>query len=193
MRFTFEDSSAKEFLEVTPETLKPNTHILDVINGLRWKNEDYVYFQNIISNINKKMSSPESSLVLRTLFDQRYFKTASENSKSPQEIFLGSVLWRKNETYYDFVSYPKLLKDYKRNEIKQCLGLSFQDYLALTPYEKMEVDKFSVEWSQEMAKMMQQQQNESDDRLSDYKKSIAKATKQPIGGGLDVLNPLGDD
>lgn len=192
MRFTFEDSSAKEFLEVTVDTLKPNTHILDVINGIRWKNEDYIYFQDIISNINKKMSSPESSLVLRTLFDQRYFKTASEKSKSPQETFLGSVLWRKNETYFDFVSYPKLLKDYKRNEIKQCLGLSFQDYLTLTPYEKMEVDKFSVEWSQEMAKMMQQQQNESDDRLSDYKKSIAKATKQPMGG-LDVLNPLGDD
>ena len=173
------------------------THVLDIVNGLKWNSDDYVYFQDIISKIDSKMSSPESSLVLKTLFDQRYFKSAAENVKSPAEKFLGSVLWRKNSSYFDYVSYPKLLKDYKRNEIKQCLGLTFNDYLALTPYEKMEIDKFSAEWSQEMAKIMQQQQNESDDRMKDYKKSMEKATRQQsnvtASDGLNMLNPLGDD
>jgi hypothetical protein len=192
MRFTFEDHSATNVLDITPENMTYTTHVLDVINGLKWVSGDYEYFQDIISKINNKMSSPESSLVLKTLFDQRYFKTAADSVKSPTEKFLGSVLWRKNSTYFDYVSYPKLLKDYKRNEIKQCLGLSFNDYINLTPYEKMEVDKFSAEWSQEMAKMMQQQQNESDDRMKDYRKSMERVSKQQssIGGGMDILGAL---
>ena len=197
MRFTFEDHSAKEFLDVTPETMDYNTHVLDIVNGLKWTSDDYVYFQNIISKIDSKMSSPESSLVLNSLFDQRYFKSAADNVKSPSEKFLGAVLWRKNSSYFDYVSFPKLLKDYKRNEIKQCLGLTFTDYLALTPYEKMEIDKFSAEWSKEMAKIMQQQQSESDDRMKDYKRTMEKAVKQQsnvgIGDVTNALNPLGDD
>lgn len=193
MRFTIEDSSAEKFLNVTFDTMNIHTHLLDLMNILKWTPESFLYFQKVMIDVKNKMSSPESSLVLNTLFDKRFFKTAAVTPKPLDEAFLGTVLWRKNETYFDFVSYPRLLKDYKRNEIKQCLGLNFNEYISLTPYEKMEVDKFSVEWSQEMAKMMQQQQSESDDRLNDYKKSMARATKQPIGGGLDVLNPMGDE
>lgn len=197
MRFTFEDHPATNVLDITPEEKEYNTHVLDIVNGLKWTSDDYVYFQNIISKINNKMSSPESSLVLKTLFDQRYFKTAADVVKSPSEQFLGAVLWRKNSSYFDYVSFPKLLKDYKRNEIKQCLGLTFTDYLNLTPYEKMEIDKFSVEWSQEMAKMMQQQQNESDDRMKDYKKSMDKISRQQSmvtpSDGLNMINPMGDN
>lgn len=193
MRFTNDKNPTANSLDVNVENMTLDSHVHDIINPIKWSNADYNYFKETITKINKKMSAPESALVMRTIYDQRYFLAAAQKSKSLQEMYLGSVLFRKNEELSDFSMFNKLLKDYKRNEIKQCLGLTIREYLNLTPYEKYMMDKFAISWTKEMAKIMQDQQHQSDERLNSYRKSMenvkdAVPNKVPHGATMNTLN-----
>lgn len=178
MRFTNQENSGETNLDVTPETMLYNTPVIEVINGLKWTPDDFEHFKIIMEKVTTRMSSPEASLLLNTLYDRRYIKAAND-SESPIELCFSQVLYRETESCFDYSIYGRLLKDYKTNEIRQCLGMSFTDYMNLTTFEKIQIDKFARDWSAEMAKMLQNEESKSDNKIDKY----AKALKNTVPGG----------
>lgn len=79
------------------------------------------------------MNSIESALFTRDLFDRTYH---SVNMNDAGESLFGVDLYRESECVDDFCSYDRLLNEYADYDMHKMFGLSLQDYLNLTPYEK---------------------------------------------------------
>lgn len=142
-----------------------DTHILRLLNNHTWSDESFDYLKVAIENIKKKVSGPESTLFLRTLFDRQYYKSAMDKALTPEEKYWGAILHRKNEETFDYNLYKQLLRDYVRCDVKKALNLSFAEYLELTMYEKYMVDEFCSEWSQELSKSIKDAEKQSNNRI----------------------------
>lgn len=78
------------------------------------------------------MTSPESALFLRELFDNKFYK----NTDDPAVYFFGSVIKRPEEKLDDYNSFKSIIEEYHKVGIKKYFGLTIKDYLELTSYEK---------------------------------------------------------
>lgn len=159
-------------------------HILEKIERISSEPEVRKHLLGLAEVIKTRLSSPEAALIFRILHEDRYF-TSPKVPKSLEEILLGGVLYREQEQTTDYSPFGILLNDYKVNEIKQCLNMSFLEYMSLTTYEKEECDKFARKWSEQVAKIMQQSEKESNSRIQDMKESFAKSG--PQGPSMDDL------
>lgn len=143
-----------------------DTHILKLLNNHVWSDQSLEYLRVAIDNIKQRVPGPESTLILRTLFNRQYYKKAMDKVLTPDELYLGAVLYRKNEETFDYSLYKQTLRDYIRNDIKKALNLSFAEYLELTTYEKCMIDEFCSEWSSELAKSLEKAEKQSDAKIN---------------------------
>lgn len=79
------------------------------------------------------MNSIESALFTRDLFDRTYH---SVNMNDVGESIFGVDLYRETECVDVYCSYDNLLNEYADYDMHKMFGLSLQDYLNLTSYEK---------------------------------------------------------
>lgn len=79
------------------------------------------------------MSSPESALFLREIFDNEFYKL---KTSGPDVYYFGSVIKRQEEKIDDYNSFKSYIEEYHKVGIKKYFGLTVIEYLDLTPYEK---------------------------------------------------------
>lgn len=168
MRFQSSEDS------VSPtETRYP--HLLDRINRPADELDIYKIIIEISKYFNPKLSSPEVQLISRVIADRKYFTSPTIPQTLEEHFFAGSY-YREEENPWDHNIYDLLLRDYKVNEIKQCLNMSFLEYLNLTPFEKIKCDKFSRQWSEKLAKMMQSAEKDTETRINDVREKNSSGT-----------------
>jgi len=82
--------------------------------------------------VKRSLSSTESALFLRDLYDKEFIKP----NESLEEYIFGPVIKRKEETTSDFSSLDTVLEEYLRFDIKKFFGININEFLSLTLYEK---------------------------------------------------------
>lgn len=82
--------------------------------------------------VKRSLSSTESALFLRDLYDKEFIKP----NESLEEHIFGPVIKRKEETTNDFSSFDIVLEEYLRFDIKKFFGITINEFLSLTLYEK---------------------------------------------------------
>lgn len=82
--------------------------------------------------INKRLTSPESALLLRDLFHKAYCPPESSNI----ETVFGASVRRQNENIDDFLSFQTFFDEYIEFDIKKFFGLTIAEFFDLTLYEK---------------------------------------------------------
>lgn len=82
--------------------------------------------------VKRSLSSTESALFLRDLYDKEFIKP----NESLEEYIFGPVIKRKEETTGDFSSLDTVLEEYLRFDIKKFFGININEFLSLTLYEK---------------------------------------------------------
>lgn len=81
-----------------------------------------------------------STLLSRSIYDKFFYPRESDVDK-----IMGIVLFRDEETTFNFSYYKPILRDYVNYNIRKNFGMSLHEYLELTPYEKLCLDEFAEE------------------------------------------------
>lgn len=113
--------------------------------------------------IKRRLTSPESALLLRDLFHKAY--TPTEDSGA--ELVFGASIRRKNESVDEFLSYKTFMEEYLEFDIKKFFGLTLQDFFELTLYEKDALLTQATEHMKKLNEKMKQMKNEIGGDVSD--------------------------
>ena len=125
--------------------------------------EEVYYTYEKSKLIKTKLTSPQSALVLRDLYDEMVLKIPPNHS--PEEEILGCTLKRKEEDINDFIRYKLLLKEYVALGIKRYCHMSFKEYLQLNSYEAKWIREVAIEIAKEEKDVMEDVEKHSDKRM----------------------------
>lgn len=143
-----------------PETTlagNPDTHLLDVLNPDTWTDKSVTMLRTAF-NLDSKITGPESTQVLRTLYNKQFYATTDD----PAEVIYGTVMYRDQEVTDNFSYYKHVMRDYVNNNIKKTVNISLREYMELTSYEKFMVDEFAQECSKVIAKEVERMEKDND-------------------------------
>ena len=159
---------------------KRKTHLVEVMNAGMWNEQSFNYVKAGALKIKEKLTGPESTYILRDLFNYHFFEESRVKDKPIYERIYGSILYRENESSVDLSFFKLILRDYINCNIKKILNMDIGDYLELTPYAKMVLDEFSVECSKVINEEVEKMEKAND-------KNIRRATAGMDMGDLDDM------
>jgi len=111
-------------------TRKP--HILDIEFLHRTNELDYILA--VRENVTQVLTSPETRVLFDVLYD-REFGLSNLHDEADQAI--GPVLYREQESVDDVHSYKSLVRIYLDRDINKFFGLSLDEFLNLSRYERI--------------------------------------------------------
>lgn len=103
------------------------------------------------------------------------------------ESILGTCMFRENEDTRSYNMYKNVLHDYLANDINKCFHLTIEEYLQLTPYEKLMMDEVAEEYNKQVREAMEKAQKEGEQSAAN---KWSKATRGQGMSGLDDLSGL---
>lgn len=109
---------------------KIKKHILEVDFFSRENTTKYIH--DFAYKVKKLLSSPESALLLRDIYNDEF--GLSENTLV--DSVWGPILYREEASVNDFNNYGNLIDIYLRFDINKFFGLSINDFLQLTRYAR---------------------------------------------------------
>lgn len=146
-------------------------HILRILNSGSWTDKTFDYVVEAAKNINQKLSSPESTLILRNLFNLT-FVIRPNTPRTPTESIYGTTILREEEDCVDYTMFEVVLKDYINNDIKKNFNLSVSEYLQLTPFEKISYDKVSIDFTKKLAEEVSKIEQKSNKDVANISKGL---------------------
>ena len=149
------------------------THVLDIVNSGSWTDKTFNSVSKYLKSVERRLSGPESTLLLRSIHDKRCFLSANIPDKTSNEIIYGPVSHRPTERTDDFSIFKLVLKDYVNHNIKKTLNMTIKEYLALTPYEKIIYDEFALECTEAIAKVEEKLEKDTNENVKNFKESIS--------------------
>lgn len=117
--------------------------------------------RTVMDKITTRLSGPESTLILRELFGNKFYRANRENNSHEERIY-GSVLYRENDATFRTSFLKPIMRDYINYNIAKSLKLTLKEYLELTPYEKMMYDDFAYECQEAMQDEIKKMEKEND-------------------------------
>lgn len=141
------------------------------MNSGRWNENSSNYIKDVALSMNVRATGPESTLILRELYNIKHYLSTTQNKDDPLEKIYGTVLYRENDSNVDYSLFKLILRDYVNLGIKRYLGLTIKEYLDLTPYEKMIYDEFALEYSELTAKEVEKLERENDNTIKRFNKN----------------------
>lgn len=145
------------------------THLLDVMNAGTWSEHSFDYVRKAVLQVDTELTGPESTYLLRDLFNYRFYPAARDKERPNEERIYGTVMFREADSTVNYSFFKLILRDYVNCNIKKILNMDIKEYLALTPYEKMIYDEFAIECSQVIADEVSKMEKDND-------RNIKKAT-----------------
>lgn len=131
--------------------------------------------------IKDRLTGPESTLISRTLFNKKYYVSASQEEAEPAEKIYGTILYREEESTLNCSWFRLLLQDYNNYQIKKVFNMSISEYMELTPYEKIMHDDVAVEILQATQKEVERLERQND---TNFKKVKGELDLDDIGEEL---------
>lgn len=128
--------------------------------------------ENIVKN-NIKEGGINSSLILRTLYENEYSFRRDETSRgktrptTSEKCFRG-VLYRDEETIDDMLTYKELIEEFVSLDIYKLYGISFFEYINQTPY--------SMGFMVDLARKYREELNKEAKKFGDMKDAIFNET-----------------
>lgn len=111
------------------------------------------YLDNVIYKIKTLLSSPESAMLLRDLYDDEYNLKYYDKAT---EIVFSSVLYRESEKVYNYLSLQHILDQYSDLDIQKFYGISIKEYLELTRYERTVLNEQALGLINKLNRKMQE-------------------------------------
>ena len=155
-------------------------HLLDRMNAGNWNEFSFNYVKAGALQVKEKLTGPESTYILRDLFNFNFYSRNKEKEVPVEERIYGTILYRREESTVDYSFFKLILRDYVNCNIKKILNMDIDTYLHLTPYEKMVYDEFSLDCSRVI--------NEEVERMEkDNERNIKRATAHLDNDALEDL------
>lgn len=145
---------------------------------------EYKFDLNSIDKIAKsmkKMSSVESALTLRELYNLGYFLMPpyiSGNEPSLDDLF-GNIMYKDMEDTNDFLRMNVIVGEYIQYDMHKVLGITVQQYLDTTPLERLFYLKACKSYQEKMTQAMNDATNNIEKRNKNALSSLSN-----IGGNL---------
>lgn len=109
---------------------KNKKHIIDIDYNKRIDTIKYV--KEIMIKVNRILSSPESALLLRDIYDDEF----NLSSSTLEDKLFGPMLYREQESPDDFISFENVIDVYLGYNIFKFFGLSLDAFLSMTRYSR---------------------------------------------------------
>lgn len=119
-------------------------------------------------DIDKKITSPQSALLLSDMYDELIIEV---DQKNLEEQVFGCVLLRKEEEHEDFVRYKYILEEYIAYNIKRYTGLTLEEYLNLNVYESKMYKKTCLKMMEKDSEVMSDVERDSDKKIKSMRVS----------------------
>ena len=122
----------------------------------------------------KRMSSVESALTLRELYNLGYFLMPP----SLDDLF-GNIMYKDMEDTNDFLRMNVIVGEYIQYDMHKVLGITVQQYLDTTPLERLFYLKACKSYQEKMTQAMNDATNNIEKRNKNALSSLSN-----IGGNL---------
>lgn len=152
----------------------------------------FPYLKPFISNVKEMLSSPESALLLR----DAYYDNFLSKKDDPVEHSFASILYRKEEYVGDEEILGKYIDKYIRLDIKRLFGITFIEYMSLTPRDFFILNNKAEEYVRIQSEEMRKLQASVDDNVKRHEKMGKNAkmpkmpTPPPVNGGMNLINEM---
>lgn len=119
------------------------------------KSNDLTYIDQILNSISDVLSSPESALLLSSLYDNSV-GISDINKNEP----IGPVLFRENEDLISCTRLSSLIKLYKEYDIGKFFNINITEFMDLPGWQINVLVKNAEEFMEEMNKEIKELENE---------------------------------
>lgn len=164
----FTDGETKE----PTNLISGSEHILEAMRPVKFDLDQFNHFADAAHVIKTRLSRPESTLISRTLFNQKYYKTSSDPNADATEKIYGSILYRPEESTMKCSWLKPILQDFNNYQIKKVYNMNVKEYMELNSYEKIMYDEFALEILKATQKEVERLEKQSDNNIKKTKAAL---------------------